>query len=63
MAESEDKKPPGKPRQTQWMRVMTEGQLTRDSSLRTREEREEARSRAEALAERRRQWEAKKRKQ
>ncbi len=55
MAAREDKKQPGKPRQTQWMRVMTEGQLTRDSTLRIREERERDKAEARALAERRAQ--------
>lgn len=40
--------------QTHWMRVMREGQLTRDPVLRTRTEIEEDRRRAEALEARRR---------
>ena len=38
---------------THWMRVMREGQLTRDPVLRTRKEIEKDRRRAEALAARR----------
>lgn len=55
MAAREDKKQPGKPRQTEWMRVMTEGQLTRDTNLRTRDERERDKAEAQILAERRAQ--------
>ena len=42
--------------QRDWLKLMLEGQLTRDSSLKTRTEREEDKRRADSLVSRRHAW-------